>query len=93
MRKRSTDKDVAAYCGVEKWRSLAEHEIAIIGWAFNNGTIQVNEASKLTGRQWNTSKKDLERLVRKGLLEFKAGRFQRDPKAHYAIIDHRVKEA
>ncbi len=91
MRKRATDRDVAAYCGVDVWKSLAEHEIAIIGYAFNNGTVQVNEAAKLTGRQWNTSKKDLGRLSAKGLLEFNPGRFPRDPKAHYKTVDKRHK--
>lgn len=85
-RKRSTDRDVASYCGVDLWRQLQEHEIQIIGYAFNNGAIQVAEAAKLTGRQWKTSKKDLDRLVSKGLLTFSEPKFQRDPKAHYAIL-------
>lgn len=86
-RKRSTDKDVASYCGVELWKQLHEHEIQILGYAFNNGTIQVAEAERITGRRWSTSKKDLDRLVKKGLLIFVAPKFQRDPKSHYAIID------
>lgn len=86
-RKRATDKDVAAYCGVEKWQSLKEHEVQLIGYAFNNGTIQVAEAERLTKRRWNTSKKDLDRLVEKGLLTFIPPKFSRDPKAHYAIVE------
>lgn len=86
-RKRSTDKDVATYCGVELWKQLSEHEIAIMGYAFRNKFIQVAEASRLTGRTWNTSKKDLDRLVTKGLLAFEAPKFTRDPKAHYSTID------
>jgi len=86
LRKRATDRDVAAYCGVEKWQNLKEHEVKLIGYAFNNGKIHVAEAERLTGRRWNTSKKDLERLVSAGLLEFVQGQYSRDPKAHYAII-------
>lgn len=84
-RKRSTDKDVAAYCGVELWKQLTDYEIQLVGYAFNNGTIQVAEAERMTGRRWSTSKKDLDRLVRKDLLEFVPPKFQRDPKAHYKI--------
>ena len=86
LRKRATDKDVAAYCGVELWKQLQPHEVQIIGYAFNNGSIQVAEAERLTGRRWSTSKKDLDRLVTKGLLKFIPPKFTRDPKAHYAII-------
>jgi ATP-dependent DNA helicase RecG len=84
-RKRSTDRDVAAYCGVDTWKSLQDHEVQIVGYAFNNGQIQVAEAQRLTGRTWSTSKKDLDRLATKGLLTFNPPKFQRDPKAHYAI--------
>lgn len=86
-RKRSSDKDVANYFGVDLWKKLAEHEIRIAGYAFHNGTIQVSEAQRLTGRTWSTSKKDLERLAAKGVLVFEAGSFVRDPKAHYRLAD------
>ncbi len=84
-RKRSTDRDVAIHFGVETWRTLQEHEITIAAYAFRNGEIQVSEASRLTGRTWQTSKKDLERLVAKGVIIFEPGRFMRDPKATYKI--------
>jgi ATP-dependent DNA helicase RecG len=86
VRKRSTDKDVAAYCGVDRWKALAEHEIAIIGYAFRNSRIHVAEASRITGRTWNTSKKDLDRLVNKSLLTFVPPKKLRDPDAHYEIV-------
>jgi len=41
-RKRATDRDVAEYCGIARWKQLQEHEVQLIGYAFNNGTIQVN---------------------------------------------------
>lgn len=88
-RKRATDRDVAAYCGVELWKQLQDYEIQIVGYAFNNGSIQVAEAARLTGRTWNTSKRDLDKLVNKGLLKFIAPKFQRDPKAHYEIVEVR----
>lgn len=84
-RKRATDRDVAQFFGVEVWRTLQEHEIKIAASAFRNGTIQVSEAQRLTGRTWGTSKKDLERLARRGIIEFVAGEYTRDSKAHYRL--------
>lgn len=84
-RKRATDRDVATYLGVDRWRELAEHEVQIVGYAYNNGAIQVAEAARLTSRTWNTAKRDLERLVRKGVLQFVPGQMPRDPKAHYIV--------
>lgn len=88
-RKRATDRDVAEYCGVSLWKTLQEHEVQIVGYAFNNGSIQVAEAQRLTSRTWKTSKKDLDRLVEKGLLTFSPPKFLRDPNAHYAIVQRK----
>ncbi len=84
-RKRATDRDVAAHFGVEVWKTLQDHEIKIAAYAFRNGAIQVSEAARLTARTWQTSKRDLDRLTKRGLLEFKKGRFPRDPKTTYVI--------
>jgi ATP-dependent DNA helicase RecG len=84
-RKRSTDRDVAQFFGVDVWRTLQDHEIKIVAYAFRNKEIQVSEAQRLTGRTWGTSKKDLERLTRKNLLTFVPGAYARDPKAHYIV--------
>ncbi len=84
-RKRSTDRDVATYFGVEVWRTLQEHEIKIAAYAFRNGEIQVSEAQRLTGRTWGTSKKDLDRLARRGILVFIPGQYVRDPKTTYKL--------
>lgn len=84
-RKRSTDRDVAHYFGVDTWKLLEEHEIKIAAYAFRNGEIQVSEAARLTGRTWATSKKDLNKLTKKGVLVFEPGKYTRDPKAMYRI--------
>lgn len=91
IRKRTTDKDVVEYCGVDRWKDLANHEVIILGYAFRNEKVQVAEASRLTSRTWNTTKKDLDRLVKKGLLKFIPPKFARDSSSHYAI-DNAVKE-
>lgn len=89
-RERTSDIGVAQYCGEEVWKTMPDHEINIVALAFRNGVIHVNEAANLTGRTWNTSKKDLNRLVKKGLLIFVPPRFQRDPKSHYQVIEDRI---
>lgn len=86
-RKRTTDKEVAQYFGVEIWKTLEEYEISLLAYAYRNKTINVSEAQRLTGRTWATSKKDLARLANKGLLSFSAGDYSRDPKAHYRIVE------
>jgi ATP-dependent DNA helicase RecG len=85
-RKRATDRDVAVYFGVDVWKTLQEHEIKIAAYAFRNGSIQVSEAARLTGRTWQTSKKDLDRLTNRGILTFEPGKYPRDPKAIYRIV-------
>ena len=85
-RKKATDRDVAAYFGVDVWRTLQEHEVKIAAYAFRNGEIQVSEAQRLTGRTWGTSKKDLEKITRKGILFFVPGQYVRDPKATYKLV-------
>ena len=84
-RKRTTDRDVANHFGVDIWKTLQEHEVKIVAYAFNNKKIQVSEAQRVTERTWGTSKKDLDRLCRKGILQYIAGDYPRDPKAHYTI--------
>lgn len=85
MRNRSSDRDVAMHFGVDQWKLMQEHEIKIAAHTFRNEVIQVSEAQRLTGRTWATSKKDLERLCRKGILQFVPGDYTRDPKAHYKL--------
>lgn len=84
-RKRATDRDVAMHFGVEVWKTLQDHEIKIAAHAFRNGEINVSEAQRLTGRTWATSKKDLEKMTRKGFLMFSPGTYVRDPKATYKL--------
>ena len=84
-RKRSTDLDVANHFGVDVWKKLQDHELKIVAFAFRNKVVQVSEASRLTGRTWHTTKKDLNKLARRGLLSFMPGSYERDPKAHYIL--------
>jgi len=85
VRSRSSDRDVALHFGVDQWKLMQDHEIKIAAYAYRNGTLQVSEAQRLTGRTWATSKKDLEKLCRKEILVFVQGDYSRDPKAHYRL--------
>jgi ATP-dependent DNA helicase RecG len=84
-RKRATDRDVAHHFGVDIWKTLQEHEVKIAAHAFRNGEVNVSEAQRLTGRTWGTSKKDLEKMARRGLLTFSPGAYVRDSKATYKL--------
>lgn len=86
-RKRASNKDVATHFGVDVWKQLEEHEIKVAAYAFRNGSVQVSEAQRLTGRTWATSKKDLERMVKKGVLIFEPGKYIRDAKATYKLAN------
>lgn len=85
LRKRETDRDFVEFFGRELWLNLPDHERKIASFAMRNGIINVSDAQRVTGRTWKTSKKDLERLAEKGVLEFVAGKYQRDPQAHYIV--------
>jgi len=90
-RKRSTNREVAAFYGAEVWKALPEHELKILSHVFNNRTIQVSEAARLTGRTWATSKKDLTKLVDRGFLDYIPGQYSRDPSAIYVLRDPKQK--
>jgi ATP-dependent DNA helicase RecG len=92
VRSRSSDREVALHFGVDQWKLMQDHEIKIAAYAFRNETVQVSEAQRLTGRTWATSKKDLDRLCRKGILVFVQGDYARDPKAHYRLAKDRSPE-
>ncbi|WP_166676882.1 ATP-binding protein [Paraburkholderia caballeronis] len=85
-RRRASDQDVALYFGVDLWKKMSEHEIKIAAYAFRNGSINVSEAQRLTGRTWATSKKDLDRMAKKEILMFEPGTYIRDSKAKYSLV-------
>ena len=79
-------RSMALHFGEEVWGSLSERDIKLVSHAFYNGKIRVSDAQRLTGRTWPTSKKDLERLVDKGILKFETEKAFRDPKSHYKLV-------
>lgn len=91
-RERASDKAVAEHFGVEVWKNLTEAEIKIAAFAFRNGNIHVLDAQNLTGQTWHTSKKTLERLVRKKVLLFEPGKFVRDSRARYVLAKPKPKK-
>jgi ATP-dependent DNA helicase RecG len=73
LRTRATDRDVATYFGIETWRQLTDVEVAISAYAFRNKTVNVSEASRLTGRTWQTSKKRFRSINEKGSSGIREG--------------------
>src|SRR5690349_23741933 len=65
----------------------SDHEIKILAYAFQNSTIQVSEASRLTGRTWQTSKKDLDRLMRAGHLIFWPGEDRKSTRLNSSHVE------
>jgi ATP-dependent DNA helicase RecG len=90
-RERASDKAVAEHFGVEVWKNLTEAEIKIAAFAFRNRSIHVLDAQNLTGQTWHTSKKTLERLVRKKVLLFEPGKYVRDSRARYVLAKPKPK--
>ena len=78
-------KSIALHVGEEIWGGLSERDVKLITHVFHNRKIRVSDAQRLTGRTWPTSKKDLERLVDKGILVFETENGFRDPKSHYRL--------
>jgi ATP-dependent DNA helicase RecG len=84
-RKRSSDREVALFFGVQTWEQLQEYEIQIAAYVYRNKIVNVSDAARITNRTWATSKKDLEKLLKRGILEYVAGAYPRDPSAHYKL--------
>jgi ATP-dependent DNA helicase RecG len=76
---------LAEHFGVDVWKTLNENEIRIAAFAFRNGAIHVLDAESLTGQAWHTSKRTLEKLVKKRVLIFVAGKYPRDSRAKYIL--------
>ena len=93
MRKRVLDRDIVEYYGTDLWKQLTPDEMKIAAYAYRNETINVSQAQQVAGHTWKTSKNLLERLKRKSVLDFVAGEYERDPKAHYRIKHHANPEA
>ncbi len=83
-RRKTTKVDVSEYYGATVSKTLSEEEKQILDIAIRNGDINVSEAQRVIGRTWDTCKKRLEKLKKKGLLDYVYDKkLTRDPNAKY----------
>lgn len=78
---------MALHFGADIWNKLNELELKIVTYVFQNGKIHVSDAQRLSGNTWITSKKNLEKLVAKGMLLFESGDSVRNPKSRYRLVN------
>lgn len=78
--------DVSNIVGHEIASHLSEHERMVVNRIADNGTINVSEVQRLTGREWSSAKKLLQKLVAKDILSWHHHKdIVRDAKAHYTL--------
>jgi ATP-dependent DNA helicase RecG len=80
------DADVAQLLGAQVAHSLSPEEKRCVNFCGENGKINVTDAVRLVGGDWEAMKKMLERLVTREILERRYGSgVERDPKAAYYL--------
>lgn len=80
------DSDVALLLGAQVADLLSEGEKRCVNFCAENGSINVSQAQRLTGREWGTMRKVLMGLVEKKILDWVARNdIERDPSAHYVL--------
>ena len=78
--------DVSNIVGEETARQLNEHERMVVNRLADHGRINVSEVQRLTQREWHSAKTLLQRMVKKGILDWHHDKgIERDSKAHYTL--------
>ncbi|MCP4590146.1 MAG: hypothetical protein GY842_05340 [bacterium] len=86
QRKVWIDAEASALVGEAIFESLDEHARRAINFVAENGTINVSQVQRLTGRSWDSAKKLLLGLVQQGILDHQLRKdLERDPKAHFTL--------
>ena len=86
QRKVWVDSDAVSVVGETLSRQLTQHELRVINWIAENKTINVSQVQRLTEKSWPGSRKLLERLVERGILEeVRKPWLQRDPQARFVL--------
>jgi len=63
------DSEASAIIGEALSRQLTQHELRVINWIAENKSINVSQVQRLTEKTWPASRKLLDRLAEKGILE------------------------
>ena len=78
--------DVSSVVGEDLARQLNEHERMVVNRLADHGRINVSEVQRLTQREWHSAKTLLQKMVKKGILEWHHDRaVERDSNAHYTL--------
>lgn len=87
QRKVWVDSDAAAVVGQVISASLSAHEKRVINFVAEFKSIGVSQTQRLIGRSWPYSKRLLDRLAERGILEHikKHPDYDRDPAARYVL--------
>lgn len=86
-RKVWVDSDAVEAVGQVIAATLSAHERRIINFIAEYGAISVSQTQRLIGRSWPSSKRLLDRLVDRGILDHhkKNPDYERDPAARYVL--------
>jgi ATP-dependent DNA helicase RecG len=87
LRKVWVDSDAAAVVGQVISASLSAHEKRVINFVAEYGNIGVSHTQRLIGRSWPYSKRLLDALVEKNILDHHKNHpdYERDPSARYFL--------
>ena len=86
LRRVWVDKDASALVGKALWDKLNDNERRVINFISEHGKINVSQTQRLAGKGWVGSKKMLDCLVSKQILDsVHHPKIVRDSKAHYKL--------
>lgn len=85
-RKEFVDAAALKLIGESVYEHLTNEEKMVINFIAENGKINITDTNRLLRRDWQTAKKILESLVKKGILMRRTRTNKpRDPSAHYIL--------
>ena len=90
-RRRAGATDVVSFYGHSVWSSMTDDEKKVAEIVLRNGTINISEVQRATGRTWATAKKTCLRMTERGQLTYIHSGQRHDKKAHF--VPRRPKNA
>jgi ATP-dependent DNA helicase RecG len=84
------DSEASALIGEALSRQLSQHELRVINWIAENKSINVSQVQRLTEKTWPASRKLLDNLTEKGILqEVRRAWLTRDTQARFVLRNKR----
>lgn len=88
------DSEIVSVVGETVMQGLNDDEKRLINFVVEHGELSVSDAQRLMQKSWSASKKVLQRLVVKKILDYHSrSDAARDPKARFYISRHLLKPA